>query len=116
MAKRTSKGYNKEHRNIELNEYISLSEGKTVSGRFLIDWTNTFEGIKIPYRKQDCLDCNSGEICGDCVIKPKLNCFNYEIEGACERCLDRISQRKTFSADINMLKRKPATEYYQMLS
>ena len=31
---------------IKLNEGISLSEGKTVSGRFPIDWTKTFEGRK----------------------------------------------------------------------
>ena len=51
-AKRTFKGYSEEHRMIKLDEYISLSEGKTVSGRFSIDWTKTFERIKIPHRKQ----------------------------------------------------------------
>ena len=45
-AKRTLKGYNEEHRMIMLIEYISLSEGKTVSGRFSIDLNKTFEGIK----------------------------------------------------------------------
>ena len=43
-AKRTFKGYSEEHTMIKLEEYISLSEGKTVSGRFSIDWTKTFEG------------------------------------------------------------------------
>ena len=60
LAKRTFKGYSEEHRMIQLNEYISLSEGKTVSVRFSIDWTKTFEGIKIPHRKQNCLDCDNG--------------------------------------------------------
>ena len=58
-AKRTFKGYSEEHRLIKLNEYISLSEGKTVSGRFSIDWTKTFERIKIPHRKQECADCDN---------------------------------------------------------
>ena len=66
-AKRTF--YSEKHRMLKLNEYISLSEGKTVSGRFSIDWTKTFEGWKKPHRKQDCLDCDNGKICGDCVIK-----------------------------------------------
>ena len=48
-ANRTFKGYSEEHRMIKLDEYISLAEGKTVSGRFSIDWTKTFEGIKIPH-------------------------------------------------------------------
>ena len=114
-AKRTFKGYSEEHRMIKLEEYISLSEGKTVSGRFSIDWTKTFEGIKIPHRKQDCSDCDNEKICSDCVIKPKMNCFNCEMEKACKSCLDLISQKKTYSTDINMLKRKPPNEYYQML-
>ena len=79
-AKRTFKGYSEEHRMIKLEEYISLSEGKTVSGRFSIDWTKTFEGIKIPHRKQDCSDCDNTKFCNDCVIKPKKNCFNCEME------------------------------------
>ena len=61
---------------IKFEKYISLSEGKIVSGRFSIDWTKTFEGIKTQNRKQDCLDCDNGKYCSDCVIKPKMNCFN----------------------------------------
>ena len=34
---------------------------------------------------------------------------------ACETCLDQRSQSKTYSTNINMLKRKAATECYQML-
>ena len=37
------------------------------------------------------------------------------MEKACESCLDLISQKKTYSTDINMLKRKPPYEYHQML-
>ena len=114
-AKRTFKGYSEEHRMVKLEKYISLSEGKTVSGRFSIDWTKTFEGIKIPHRKQDCLDCDNSKICTDCVIKPKMNCFNCEMEKSCKICLDLISQKKTYSTDINMLKRKPPNEKHQML-
>ena len=69
LAKRTFRDYNEEHRMIKLKEYASLLEGKTVSGRFSIDWTKTFEGIKIPHSKQDSLDCDNGGICSDCVIK-----------------------------------------------
>ena len=114
-AKRTFKGYSEEHRMIKLEEYISLAEGKSVSGRFSIDWTRTFEAIKIPHRKQDCSECDNRKICSDCVIKPKKNCFNCEIEKACESCLDLISQKKTYSTDINMLKRKPPNEQHQTL-
>ena len=114
-AKRTFKGYSEEHRMIRLYEYISLSEGKTVSGRFSIDWTKTFEGIKIPHRKQNCSNCDNTKFCSDCLIKLKMNCFNCEMERSCKLCLDLISQKKTYSTDINMLKRKPPNEYHQML-
>ena len=114
-AKRTFKGYSEEHRMIKLDEYKSLSEGKTVSGRFSIDWTKTFEGIKIPHRKQDCSDCDNEKICSDCIIKPRMNCFNCEIERSCKTCLDLISQKKTYSTNINTLKRISPSEKHQML-
>ena len=44
-----------------------------------------------------------------------MNCFNCEMERSCKSCLDLISQKKTYSTDINMLKRKPPNEKYQML-
>ena len=88
-----------------MKEFISLSEGKTVSSRFLIDWTKTFEGIKIPHRKKDCSDIDNRKLCSDCVIKPKMNCLKCEMERACDTCLDLISQNKTYSININMLKK-----------
>ena len=54
---------------MKLNESISLSEGKTVAGRFSTDWTKSFEGIKKPHRKQNCSDCDNGKLCSDCVKK-----------------------------------------------
>ena len=44
-----------------------------------------------------------------------MNCFNCEVAKACKSCLDLVSQKKTYSTDINMLKRKPANDCYQML-
>ena len=79
---------------IKLDEYISLSEGKTVSGRFSIDWTTTFEGIRIPHRKQDCSKCDNEKILYACFIKPKMNCFNCEMERAFKSSLDLIPQKQ----------------------
>ena len=114
LAKRTFKGCSEEHRLMKLNEYISLSEGKAVSGRFSIDRTKIFEGIKKTHRKQGCLDSDNGKISIHCVIKPKMNCFNCEVERACKSCLDLVNHNKTSSIDIRILKRKPANEYHQM--
>ena len=114
-AKRTFKVYSEEHRMIKLVEYISLSEGKTICGRFSFDSTKTFEGIKILYRKQDSLCCDIEEICSDCVIKTEMKCFNCEMSRACKTCLDLVSQKKTYSTDSIMLKRQPPDEKHQML-
>ena len=114
-AKRNLKGYSEEQRMMKLDEDISLSEGKDLSGRFSIDWTKTFEGIKNPVRKQDCLDCDNGKFCSDCVTNSRMNCFNCEMERACKSCLDLISQKNTYSTDIHILKRSPPNEYHQML-
>ena len=62
LIKGTFKDYSEEHRKIKLNEFISLLQGKTISGRFSIAWTTTIEGMKITHRKQDCLDCDNGRI------------------------------------------------------
>ena len=37
------------------------------------------------------------------------------MEKACKPCLDLISQKKTYSTDINMLKRKPPNKNHEML-
>ena len=100
---------------IKLNESISLSEAKTVFGRFSNDWTKKFEGKKIPHRGPGCLDCDNRKTCNDCVIKPNICCLNCEMKRACKSCSDRISQKKTSSSDINMLKRQPPNEKHQML-
>ena len=39
-----------------------------------------------------------------------MNCFSCEMERACNTCLDLTTQKKTYSADINMLKRKIAND------
>ena len=103
LAKRTFKGFSEEHRMIKRDEYILLSEGKTLSGSFLIGRTKKFERIRIPHRKQDCADCDDGKTCNDCVIKSKINCFNCDMQRACKTCLDLISHKKIFSTDITML-------------
>ena len=79
---------------IKLNDFVSLSEGKTISGKFSIDWTKTFEEIQTPHRKQNCFHLFNGEFCVDCIIKPEKNCFICEVERASKSCLDRVSKKR----------------------
>ena len=44
-----------------------------------------------------------------------MNGFNCEIERACNSFFDLMSQKKTFSTDVNMLKRKPPNENHASL-
>ena len=55
-AERKFKEDSEAPRMIKPSELISLSEGKTISGRFSIDRTKSFEGIKITHRKQGFLE------------------------------------------------------------
>ena len=48
-------------------------------------------------------------------MKRKMNCFNCEKVRACKLCLDLISQEKTYSTAIKLLKSKPAKKNHQML-
>ena len=73
---------------IKLNEYMSLSEGKTIFGRFSIDGTKSLEGIKIQHQKQDCLYCINQLMCGESVVKRIMNCFNCEMKRACNSCIN----------------------------
>ena len=115
LAKRSFKGYSEEHRMKELDVLKSLSGGQTVSGRFSIDWTKTFEGVRTPNRIKNCLDCDNEKFCDDCKIKPNMNCFDCEVERACKSCLVAVSQKKTYFTDINMLKGQPPNEKHQLL-
>ena len=80
---------------MKLNDFISLSEKKTASVKFSIDWTKTFEGIKIPHRTKNCLDCDNEKVCSDYCILTLKKCFICEVERASESRLDPLSQKKT---------------------
>ena len=111
--KRTFNDYSEENRLIKLNDVVSLLEGKTIFGRFSTAWTKTFGGIKIPHRKQDCSDCDNEQICKRCNIKARMIGFNCERTRASNSCLDLVSQKKTYSTDINTSKRQPPNEKHQ---
>ena len=113
--KRSFKRYSEKHGMIDLDDFISLPEGKNVYRRFSIDCTKTFEVIKIPHRVQICLDCCEGNVCNDCLIKPKMNWFNCQMKRAFKSCLDPVNQEKTYSTDLSELKRHPPNEKHQIL-
>ena len=60
---------------MKLKKLRSLSEEKTISGRFSIGWTKSFEGIKKQHRKHDCLDCKIELMCDEYVVEQKMNLF-----------------------------------------
>ena len=78
---------------IKLDYFLSLSEGESMSGRFLNDWKKSFEGIKIPHQKPSCLECENKLVCSNFVEKRKMNCFNCNMEKFCNSCSDLISQK-----------------------
>ena len=93
-AKRNFKGFSEERRDIKLNESILLSRGGTVSGRFSIHWAKTFECIKVPHRRQKCLEYENEKICSDCVEKPKVYGLISEMKRACETFLYLLIKKR----------------------
>ena len=51
-ARRGFTRYSGERKTIRFDDFISLLEGKSVTGRFSIDWTQTFESNKIHTTKE----------------------------------------------------------------
>ena len=49
-------------------------------------------------------------MCRSCTIDPKLKYFDCEISRSCDKCLNRMTQIKFFSTEINKLKRQPPDE------
>ena len=92
-------------------EIVFLSD----SGQNPIEWTKSSEGVKLPHQKRDCIDCKNELICCECVIKRKMNCFNCEVVRACISSLDLVNEKKTYSTDVNMIKKKAVNKNHQML-
>ena len=92
-TKRTFKGYGEEHKMIKLVEYISLSEGKTISSSSSVDWTKSFDRNNIPHRKQGYLESKNELFCSSCVEKRKMIYIRSEMEIACYICSNLITQK-----------------------
>ena len=91
-AETTFEGYSEEQRMIKLNEFTPLSERKTISGRFSIDCTKSFERIRILHRKRHCWECKGELLCINCVETRKMDCFYFEME--------RVNKPKKSKANV----------------
>ena len=86
-----------------------------MSSKPKLNWKRDLHGVKVPHRKFQCLECDYDEICEQCEISRRKNCFECKIARACESCLNRITQIKYYTTEINKLKRLPENEFAYML-
>ena len=113
--KTTFKGFNQNINNITFEDFLDLERGKALKNISKLKWKRELAGIKIPYRKVDCENCDASNKCVGCEIKPEMNCFNCEISKSCKDCLSKITPIAEYSMEINTLKREPENEFGHML-
>ena len=99
--KQTVKGYSEEHKTKKYEEITDSYEGITVSGRLKVDWKRIFKGVGIHHCDRDCFSCRNQEVCNNCVNSPKMNGFHCEVARACEKCLEKLSQKTIYFVEIN---------------
>ena len=113
--KTTFKGYDQNMVGLNFKDFLDLEKGDTILGKSKLNWKRELQGIKIPHRIYQCPQCDDDKICKECEISPKVNGFNCEVNKACKSCLNRITQIKYYSTEINKLKRLSENEFGYML-
>ena len=100
---------------LNFKDFLDLGRGDIILGKSKLNWKRDLHGIKIPHRVFQCPRCDNDKICKRCEISPKKNCFECEVVKACKACLNKITQIKYYSTEINKLKRLPENEFGYML-
>ena len=105
QQKVTFKGCDREISKIGFTDFFIMDKGLIVRNTSKLIWKRDLLGIKGPHRVINCENCQNDKVCRSCIINPKLNCFDCEISRSCDKCLNRITQVKLYSTEINKLKR-----------
>ena len=113
--KTTFIGYNQDMMKLNFKVFVDIENGEKISSKPNLNWKRDLHGVKIPHREFQYLECDNNEICKQCEISRRKNCFECEVAAACEKCLKRIAQMKNYTTDINKLKQLPENDFGYML-
>ena len=113
--KTTFKGYDQNMVRLNFKDFLDLDRGDIILGKSKLNWKRDLHGVKVPQRIFQCPQCDNDKICKQCEVSLKINCFECEVVKACRSCLNRITQIKYYSTEINKLKRLPENDFGHML-
>ena len=113
--KTTFKGYDQNVVGLNFKDFLDLERGETILGESKLSWKRDLRGIKIPHRVFQCPQCDNDRICKQFGISPRMNCFECEVFKACNSCLNRRTQYKYYSTEINKFKKLAENEFGFML-
>ena len=109
--KTTFKGYDQNIVGLDFKDFVDLERCDTILVTSKLNWNRHLHGIKIPHRVFQCPQCDNDKICKQCEISPKSNCFDFEVVEACKYCLNKMTQIKNYSTEINKVNRLPENEF-----
>ena len=92
----TFKGFTNVSDNLDRKEYFNMYNGNKLVAEVPLSWKKSFsQGIVIPHKMRNCINCTKDILCVDC---DKL-----------------VNQNKEFSANLNELKREKPNDLGYML-
>ena len=115
QQKITFKGCDLEISQVGFKDFLNMEKGLIARNTSKLNWKRDLLGFKVPQSVNNCENCQNDKMCRLCIIDPNLNCFDCEISKSCDKCLERITQIKVYSREINKLKRLPPDENGCML-
>ena len=64
--KKTFKGFKDVSDNLNRKEYFNMAEGDKLLAKIPLSWKKSFsQGVIIPHKMKDCLNCTKDILCGD---------------------------------------------------
>ena len=93
---KTFKGFTIVSDNLNRNEYFNMADGGKLIAKVPLSWKKSFsQGVVIPHKMKNCVDCKKDILCDEC---DKL-----------------VNNKREVSANLNETKRQPTNEFGQML-
>ena len=94
--KKTFKRFTNVSDNLDRKEYFKMADGDKLVAKVPLSWKKSFnQGVVIPQKMRNCINCTKDALCDDC---DKL-----------------VNQNKEFSANLNELKREKPNDLGDML-
>ena len=85
LQKTTFKGFDQNMMGLIFKDFLDLERGITVSSQSKLNWKNDLNGVEVPHKVFQYLECDNNKICKRCEISPNIICFECEAVKACTK-------------------------------